>query len=87
MMDVCVFGLGLMGIPAAHTLIRAGFSVIGWNRSTLSEERVAGIQLAADIRVAAQADVCLLFLAGSEAVADVLAQIKPHLSGDGSQTS
>jgi 3-hydroxyisobutyrate dehydrogenase-like beta-hydroxyacid dehydrogenase len=80
MTDVCVFGLGLMGVPAAHTLSRAGLNVIGWNRSTLPADRAAGIRLAEDIRPAARADVCLLFLAGSEAVADVLIQIRPYLS-------
>ncbi|NNJ09154.1 NAD(P)-dependent oxidoreductase [Chloroflexales bacterium ZM16-3] len=76
---VCIFGLGLMGRPMAATLLRAGFSVRGWNRSPIDPARVPGVLLHASVGAAARADVCLLVLADSLAVDAVLGQIEPHL--------
>ncbi|TMJ06927.1 MAG: NAD(P)-dependent oxidoreductase, partial [Bacillati bacterium ANGP1] len=39
---ICVLGLGLMGRPIARTLLAAGCRTMGWNRSPLPEQVVAG---------------------------------------------
>jgi 3-hydroxyisobutyrate dehydrogenase-like beta-hydroxyacid dehydrogenase len=64
----------------ARRLLAAGYNVSGWNRSPLPEELVQGIPLCQDLAEAAQAKVCLLMLADSDAVEAVLLQLEPHLS-------
>jgi len=76
---VAVFGLGLMGRPMARTLIAHGFSVRGWNRSRLDPALTDGIPLASSLEDAARADVCLLMLADSTAVAAVLGRLEELL--------
>lgn len=77
--SVCVLGLGLMGRPMARRLMDRGFAVRGWNRSPLPSDLVAGIPLFADLADAADAEVCLLMLADSDATDAVLARLEPHL--------
>lgn len=77
---ISVFGLGLMGRPMARRLIASGLSVQGWNRTELSESLVSGIPVVPRLEEAARANFCLLMLADSRAVADVLARIEPSLS-------
>lgn len=48
-MTVAVLGLGLMGLPMAVNLARAGFEVRAWNRSPRALPEVAGLQPAATI--------------------------------------
>ena len=78
-LSVSVFGLGLMGRPIARTLIARGVLVQGWNRSPLAQKLTAGIPLAPSLQEAADADVCLLMLADSAAVAAVLGQLEGSL--------
>ena len=78
--SVAVFGLGLMGRPMARRLIASGLSVKGWNRTELSQSLVSGIPVLPRLEEAAHANFCLLMLADSRAVADVLARIEPGLS-------
>lgn len=78
--SVSILGLGLMGRPMARVLIAAGYEIRGWNRSPLPEELSQGIPLCRDIAEAAQAEICLLMLADSTAVAAVLDQLEPYLS-------
>jgi len=78
-LSVSVFGLGLMGRPIARTLIAKGFPVQGWNRSPLKPDLTAGIPIAASLQDAARADVCLLMLADSAAVAAVVDQLEGYL--------
>jgi len=77
---ISVFGLGLMGRPMARRLIASGLSVKGWNRTELSQSLVSGIPVVPRLEEAARANFCLLMLADSRAVADVLARIEPGLS-------
>src|SRR2546427_1020737 len=81
--SICVLGLGLMGRPIARTLLTAGYRVIGWNRSPLPEQVVAGIPLARTMEDAASAAVCILALADSDAVDAVLGLLEPHLPRGG----
>ncbi len=77
--SVCVLGLGLMGRPMARVLIAAGYAVKGWNRSALPHDLTEGIPLCHSLEEAAQADVCLLMLADSEATDAVLGRLESHL--------
>ncbi len=74
-----ILGLGLMGRPLARTLRRAGWPVSGWNRSPLEPALGAGIALCATLAEAARADMLILTLADSPAVAAVLAGLGPYL--------
>src|SRR3989454_8574785 len=76
---ICVLGLGLMGRPIARTLLAAGCRTMGWNRSPLPEQVVAGIPLVQTVKDAASATVCILSLADSDAVDAVLGRLEPHL--------
>ena len=64
----------------ARRLIASGLSVKGWNRTELSQSLVSGIPVVPRLEEAARANFCLLMLADSRAVADVLARIEPGLS-------
>lgn len=77
--SISVLGLGLMGRPMARVLAHAGYAVWGWNRSSLSPDLVAGTRLCRSLEEAAQADVCLLMLADSDATDAVLSGLEPHL--------
>jgi 3-hydroxyisobutyrate dehydrogenase-like beta-hydroxyacid dehydrogenase len=68
-----------MGRPIARRLIAAGFAVRGWNRSPLAPPLVEGIPLCATLEEAADAEVCLLMLADSDATDAVLGNLEPHL--------
>ncbi|GIV89341.1 MAG: NADPH nitroreductase [Chloroflexus sp.] len=78
-MTIALLGLGLMGRPMARTLLNAGWSVVGWNRSPLDPTVTAGIPLAASLSEAVQAETIILMVSDSAAVDDVLTQIDPWL--------
>ncbi len=63
----------------ARVLIAAGFGVKGWNRSGLPADLTEGVPLCRDLAEAAQADVCLLMLADSDATDAVLDRLEPHM--------
>ena len=63
MTTVAFIGLGIMGKPMAGNLAKAGFHVVGYNRSP---KAVDGVDVAASIGEAV-------------AKADVIATIKQHL--------
>jgi 3-hydroxyisobutyrate dehydrogenase len=68
-------GLGLMGAPMAHNLLRAGFPVTVWNRTRAKADPLvhAGAKLAADPReVAAKADVLITIVSDPPALEEVL---------------
>ena len=78
--SVSVIGLGKMGRPIARTLIAAGWRAQGFNRSSLSKDLTHGIPLCKQIEDAAHVEVCLLMLADSIAVDEVLGYLETHLS-------
>lgn len=78
--SITIFGLGLMGRPMARTLHNAGYDVQGWNRSPLPANLIQDLSVCDTLQEAAEAEVCLLMLADSAAVEDVLEQLEPHLS-------
>jgi 3-hydroxyisobutyrate dehydrogenase-like beta-hydroxyacid dehydrogenase len=68
-----------MGRPLVRVLQEEGLDVHGWNRTQLAPELTAGVELRASLGEAAEADVLVLFLYDSAAVADVLGGLEPHL--------
>ena len=75
MTTVAVIGLGIMGGPMARSLLRAGFDVIGFNRSRAKVDRLVadGGRGAADVHEAVRAaDVVLTVLPDSPDVESVV---------------
>jgi 3-hydroxyisobutyrate dehydrogenase-like beta-hydroxyacid dehydrogenase len=73
--NVGFIGLGLMGAPMAHNLLRAGFPVTVWNRTPAKADPLvrAGAKLAADPReVAAKAAVLITIVSDPPALEEVL---------------
>jgi 3-hydroxyisobutyrate dehydrogenase len=72
---VGMIGLGLMGKPTAHNLLKAGFPLYVWNRTTSKAEDLvtAGAKLAASPReVAANCDVVITIVSDPPALEEVL---------------
>lgn len=70
-----VIGLGLMGKPMAHNLLKAGFPLTVWNRTGAAADELvqAGARRAASPReAAAAADVLLIIISDPPAVESVL---------------
>ena len=76
--SVAVLGLGLMGRPFARVLARAGFDVVGWNRSSLDAELLEGIEQVV-FEEAATRDVSLLMLSDSPATIELIEKLEPLL--------
>jgi 3-hydroxyisobutyrate dehydrogenase len=73
--NIGFIGLGLMGAPMAHNLLRAGFPLIVWNRTAQKADPLvrSGAKLAANLReVAAQADVLITIVSDPPALEEVL---------------
>src|SRR6266540_3860947 len=88
---VGVIGLGMMGKPMAHNLLRAGFPVIVYNRSrpAIDELAAAGAVPARSPReVAAHSDIVITMLPDSPDVeAVVLGAPSTHSAGSGQADS
>ncbi|HWW50960.1 MAG TPA: NAD(P)-dependent oxidoreductase, partial [Verrucomicrobiae bacterium] len=72
---VGLIGLGLMGKPMGRNLLKAGFALVVWNRTTGKAEDLVrqGAKLAANPReVAAQVDVLLTIVSDPPALEEVL---------------
>lgn len=75
-------GMGLMGVPMSRRLLAAGFNLMVWNRSAekctpLLED---GAQQAADLAaLCAHSEIIMLCIANTQVVAEVTAQLLPHL--------
>jgi 3-hydroxyisobutyrate dehydrogenase-like beta-hydroxyacid dehydrogenase len=73
--SVGLIGLGLMGRPMGHNLLRAGFPLAVWNRTKNRADDLvrAGATIAANPRdVAAQADVLITIVSDPPALEEVL---------------
>lgn len=77
-MDIGVIGLGHMGHAIATSLLRAGHSVVAWNRSPAKAEplRAAGARVAETIADACRGDAVISMLADDAAVDEVVGA--PH---------
>jgi 2-hydroxy-3-oxopropionate reductase len=72
---VGLIGLGLMGRPMGHNLLKAGFPLVVWNRSAAKAQElvVAGAKLGANPReVAGEVDVLLSIVSDPPALEEVL---------------
>ena len=76
-------GLGLMGLPMATNLARAGVPLLVWNRTPQRAEplRACGATVAADVdEVFVGASVVIIMLAGERAIEDVLGRGTPRFA-------
>lgn len=73
-MNIGIIGLGAMGQGIARSLLRAGHSVVGFNRTREKAEalREAGATVAADICEACQGDAVITMLADDAAVEQMI---------------
>jgi len=72
---VSLIGLGLMGRPMGHNLLKAGFPLVVWNRTTSRADSLvaAGARLGASPReAAAAADVLITIVSDPSALEQVL---------------
>ncbi|WP_037732977.1 NAD(P)-dependent oxidoreductase [Streptomyces megasporus] len=82
-MDVGFIGLGVMGLPMALNLTRAGTPLVVWNRTATRSEplRAAGAKVAAEpAEVFERARVVILMLADDAAIDSVLGRGTPALA-------
>jgi len=71
---VGVVGVGKIGLPIAENLIKSGYRVLGYRRSSLAElEKVGGIPARSPADIGAQADIVFSCLPSSQALAEVVA--------------
>src|ERR1700730_14786099 len=71
---VGVVGVGKIGLPVAENLIKSGYRVLGYRRSSLAElEKIGGIPPRPPAEIGAQADIVFSCLPSSQALAEVVA--------------
>jgi len=73
METVGLVGVGKIGLPIGENLIKSGYRVVGYRRSSLVEfEKVGGIAGRSAADVGAQADVVFMCLPSSQALEEVV---------------
>jgi len=73
METVGVVGVGRIGLPIAHNLIKSGYRVLGYRRSSMAElERIGGIPAKSPADIGAQADIVFSCLPSSQALDEVV---------------
>jgi 3-hydroxyisobutyrate dehydrogenase len=66
-------GVGKIGLPISENLIKSGYRVVGYRRSSLAEfEKIGGVPARSSADVGAQADIVFSCLPSSEALDDVV---------------
>ena len=66
-------GVGKIGMPVSENLIRSGYRVVGYRRSSLAEfEKIGGIPARSSADVGAQADIVFSCLPSTEALDDAV---------------
>jgi 3-hydroxyisobutyrate dehydrogenase-like beta-hydroxyacid dehydrogenase len=66
-------GVGKIGMPISENLIKSGYRVVGYRRSSLAEfERVGGVPARSSADVGAQADIVFSCLPSTEALDDAM---------------
>ncbi len=78
---IAFFGIGLMGKPMAINLLKAGYELTAWNRTTAKAEALLphGAIVATTLAEAAHADVLITMLAAGPEVRQVLDAIADDL--------
>jgi len=73
MQNIGFVGIGKIGLPICEHLIRSGFRVVGYRRSSLAEfEKAGGIAATSPADVGAQADIVFTCLPDDAALEDVV---------------
>jgi 3-hydroxyisobutyrate dehydrogenase-like beta-hydroxyacid dehydrogenase len=73
METVGVIGVGKIGLPIAENLIKSGFRVIGYRRSSLAEfEKLGGIPAKSPADVGAQCDIVFSLVPTADAMDEVI---------------
>jgi 3-hydroxyisobutyrate dehydrogenase len=73
METVGLVGIGKIGLPIAENLIKSGYRVLGYRRSSLSEfEKLGGVPATSPVDVGEQADIVLTCLPSAQALDDVV---------------
>jgi 3-hydroxyisobutyrate dehydrogenase-like beta-hydroxyacid dehydrogenase len=73
METVGLIGIGKIGLPIAENLIKSGYRVLGYRRSSLAEfEQIGGVVARSPADIGAQADMVLTCLPSAEALDDVV---------------
>src|ERR1700678_2366099 len=73
-MDTVGFvGIGKLGTPISQNLIKSGFRVVGWRRSSLAEfEKFGGVAARTPAEVGAAADIVFSCMPSPEALDDIV---------------
>src|SRR3981189_2143825 len=82
---VTVLGTGIMGLPMAANLLKAGLTVRGWNRTIEKAQPLAergATVLANPAEAVAGADVVVTMLADGQAVHDVFGAVSVAFAPD-----
>ena len=79
--SIAFLGIGLMGKPMAINLLKAGYSVKAWNRTSAKAEALIpyGATVAANPLEAADVDILITMLAAGPEVRSVLEAAMPNL--------
>jgi 3-hydroxyisobutyrate dehydrogenase-like beta-hydroxyacid dehydrogenase len=73
METVGFIGVGKIGLPIAHNLIKSGYRVLGFRRSSMAEfQSIGGIPARSPADVGAQTDIVFSCLPSSEALEEVM---------------
>src|SRR5262249_57708861 len=73
METVGFIGVGKIGLPISENLIKSGYRVLGYRRSSLAEfEKVGGVAAHSPAEIGAQAEIVFSCLPSSQALDEVV---------------
>jgi 3-hydroxyisobutyrate dehydrogenase-like beta-hydroxyacid dehydrogenase len=73
METVGLVGVGKIGLPIAENLIKSGYRVLGYRRSSLADfEKIGGVPASSPAEIGAQTDIVLTCLPSTEALDEVV---------------
>jgi 3-hydroxyisobutyrate dehydrogenase len=73
MQTIGVVGVGKIGLPVAENLIKSGYRVLGYRRSSLADfEKIGGIPARSPAEIGAQADIVLSCVPSADALDEVI---------------
>ena len=73
METIGIVGVGLIGMPIAQNLIKTGYRVVGFRRSSLAEfEKIGGVPARSAADVGAQAEIVFSCMPSTEALDDAM---------------
>ncbi|MBX9826081.1 MAG: NAD(P)-dependent oxidoreductase [Xanthobacteraceae bacterium] len=73
MQTVGFVGVGKIGLPISENLIKSGYRVLGYRRSSLADfEKIGGVPAKSPAEIGAQCDVVLSCVPSAEAMEDVV---------------